>query len=100
MLIIFLEFLIAAAFLTNGILLLAGKSSFLFDPRYLEHVENKAAFRRGFGINFIVLGIFWILMSLVDTMGWLSGFPFALLYWSGIIVLVANLVRIYKKYKK
>lgn len=100
MVIVILEILIAAAFLTNGILLLMGKPSFLLDPRYLENVRDEQAFRRGFGSNLLVLGAFWIVMSLADQLGWLPQWAFSLIYWIGLIALAANLVRIYRKYKK
>ncbi|MGE4549569.1 MAG: hypothetical protein AB7C89_08485 [Intestinibacillus sp.] len=100
MLILILEVLIAAAFLTNGILLLAGKPSFLLDRRYLENVRDEHAFRRGFGINLLVLGAFWIIMSLADALHWLPQLVFSLIYWVVLIVLAGNLVRIYRKYKR
>ncbi|MGE4548082.1 MAG: hypothetical protein AB7C89_00855 [Intestinibacillus sp.] len=100
MVIVILEILIAAAFLTNGILLLTGKPSFLLDPRYLENVRDERAFRRAFGANLLVLGAFWIVMSLADALGWLPQGTFSLIYWIGLIALAGNLARIYFKYKK
>lgn len=99
MLIALFEVLIAAAFLTNGILLLQGKQSFLLDPRYLGNVRDPIAFRRGFGINLLVLGVFWIVMSLADAFNWFSG-AFGWIYWIGLLTLGFNLWRIYRKYKK
>lgn len=100
MVIIILEILVAAAFLTNGVLLLAGKQSFLLDRRYLEAVRDEAAFRRGFGTNLLVLGAFWIIMSFADAFQWLPAYAFGWVYWLGLLALVLNLVRIYHKYKK